>query len=69
MSSTQTTPAHDGDGAHHEAHAHAHEHPPLSFWRKYIFSTDHKVIGIQFLFTSLSFFTLGGLLALLLRTH
>jgi cytochrome c oxidase subunit 1 len=41
----------------------------LSFWRKYIFSTDHKVIGLQFLFTSLFFFTLGGMLALLIRTQ
>jgi len=25
-----------------------HEHPELGFVRKYIFSTDHKIIGIQF---------------------
>jgi cytochrome c oxidase subunit 1 len=50
-------------------HADVHEHAPSSFWRKYIFSTDHKVIGIQFLFTSLFFFTVGGLLALLIRTQ
>src|SRR5712691_4462118 len=41
-----------------EAHGDAH-HAPMSFWRKYIFSTDHKIIGIQFLFVSL-FFLLGG---------
>ena len=41
----------------------------LSFIRKYVFSTDHKVIGKQFLFTALGFFTLGGLLALLIRTQ
>jgi cytochrome c oxidase subunit 1 len=39
----------------------------LGFWRKYVFSTDHKVIGIQFLFTTLFFFLIGGALALLLR--
>ena len=39
----------------------------LSFWRKYVFSVDHKVIGIQFLFTTLFFFLVGGVLALLLR--
>ncbi|MBI4395314.1 MAG: cbb3-type cytochrome c oxidase subunit I [Candidatus Omnitrophica bacterium] len=39
----------------------------LSFWRKYVFSTDHKIIGIQFLFTTLFYFLLGGFLALLLR--
>lgn len=42
----------------------AHE---LGFIRKYIFSTDHKMIGIQFLFTSLFFMLFGGLLAMLVR--
>ncbi len=45
----------------------AHPEKRLSFWKKYIFSTDHKIIGIQFLMTSLVMFLLGGLLALLLR--
>jgi cytochrome c oxidase subunit 1 len=40
-----------------------------SFLRKYVFSTDHKVIGRQFLFTSLFFFMVGGLIALLIRTQ
>ena len=39
----------------------------MSFVRKYIFSTDHKVIGIQFLFTSLFMLFFGGLLAMLIR--
>ena len=25
----------------------AHHHEELGFWRKYVFSVDHKVIGIQ----------------------
>ena len=50
-------PAHGG-GAHHA---------PQSFWRKYIFSTDHKTIGIQFLFLSLFFLVLGGVLAMQMR--
>jgi cytochrome c oxidase subunit I len=37
------------------------------FIRKYIFSEDHKVIGIQFLFMSLMFMIVGGLLALMVR--
>jgi cytochrome c oxidase subunit 1 len=53
--------------------SHSHEavthHPELGFIRKYIFSTDHKIIGIQFLFSSLIFFVIGGLLALLVRTQ
>ncbi|HEX7123682.1 MAG TPA: cbb3-type cytochrome c oxidase subunit I, partial [Gemmatimonadaceae bacterium] len=43
------------------------EHAPMSFWRKYIFSTDHKIIGIQFLFVSLTFLLLGGILAMQIR--
>src|SRR5437667_5218306 len=49
----------------HEAEA--HEHPELGFLRKYIFSTDHKIIGIQFLFSTLLFLVLGGLLAMAVR--
>lgn len=45
----------------------AHAHPELSFLRKYIFSEDHKIIGIQFLFSGLIFLFIGGLLALLVR--
>src|SRR5262245_22990702 len=44
-----------------------HGHAELSFLRKYIFSTDHKIIGIQFLFSGLIFFLIGGLLALMVR--
>ena len=38
-----------------------------SFLQKYIFSTDHKTIGIQFLFLSLFMLLFGGLLAMLIR--
>src|SRR5438046_779191 len=44
-----------------------HHHPELDFIRKYLFSTDHKIIGLQFLFTSLIFLGVGGILALLVR--
>src|SRR3954470_21952606 len=47
-------------------HGHEHEHQ-LSFLRKYIFSEDHKIIGIQFLFSGLIFLFLGGALALMVR--
>src|SRR5438067_9969147 len=46
-----------------------HAHPELSFVRKYIFSTDHKIIGIQFLFSTLIFLVIGGSLALLVRAQ
>jgi cytochrome c oxidase subunit 1 len=49
-------------------HAATHaSHAPMGFWRKYIFSTDHKIIGIQFLFVSLFFLLVGGLLAMQIR--
>jgi len=47
------------------AHGHAHDDRP--FIRKYVFSTDHKVIAIQFLLYSMVFLTLGGLLAMAIR--
>ena len=43
-------------------------HPePTSFWRKYIFSLDHKMIGRQFLFGGLFMLVIGGLLAMMVR--
>src|SRR5437773_9179335 len=44
-----------------------HAEHQLPFIRKYIFSTDHKVIGIQFLFLSLFFMIFGGLMAMMVR--
>jgi hypothetical protein len=35
--------------------------------RRHLFSTDHKVIGVQFLITSLVMLFVGGLLAMLIR--
>jgi cytochrome c oxidase subunit 1 len=56
-------------GAHgaHAAHvSHEHEHE-LGFWRKYIFSQDHKVIGVQYAMTSLLFLLFGFSLMALMR--
>jgi len=50
-----------------EAHPHAAHAAPTSFWRKYIFSLDHKVIGKQYLFYALFMLVIGGLLATLVR--
>ena len=55
-----------GSHAHDVAHAEGHGHA-MSFWSKYVFSKDHKVIGIQFLFSTLLWFGIGGLLALAVR--
>ena len=42
--------------------AEAHHHEELGFIRKYIFSVDHKVIGIQYTITSLCIFVIWFLL-------
>jgi cytochrome c oxidase subunit 1 len=48
-----------------ETHADTRTHE-LNFWQKYIFSTDHKTIGIQYGFTGLLFLLFGfGLMALM----
>src|SRR3954468_24792740 len=52
-------------GAHD--HAHAHDHEELGFWRKYIFSTDHKVIGIQYGLGGLFFLLFGFSLMMMMR--
>ena len=56
------------DHAHHHHSDHDHIHPqPWNPLLRYVFSTDHKVIAIQFLFSGLIFFVVGGLMALAIR--
>src|SRR2546425_11464822 len=50
-----------------DAHAVEHGHPQLGFWRKYVFSTDHKIIGVQYLITAMAMAVVGGLLSMLMR--
>jgi cytochrome c oxidase subunit 1 len=52
--------------AHHEAHG-EDTMSVGAFINTYIFSRDHKIIGIQFLFSTLLWFFVGGLLALGIR--
>ncbi len=47
-----------------------HVHPePQGFIRRYVFSIDHKIIGIQYLITGFIFLVLAGLLAEVIRTQ
>jgi len=46
-----------------------HAHAPQGFVRKYIFSLDHKVIGIQYFFLALTAVFVGMFLSLLMRIH
>jgi cytochrome c oxidase subunit 1 len=57
----QPTTTHSHSAGTHEVH----HHEP-GFWQKYVFSTDHKVIGIQYGITSLLFLLFGfGLMAMM----
>src|SRR5205814_4380711 len=63
---TVVTPGAHGHGhAHDPAHDHGHEE--LGFWRKYVFSLDHKVIGIQYAVTGLLFLLFGFTLMMIMR--
>ncbi len=54
-----------GDAGHGGGHGHVELEPNWFF--KYVWSTDHKMIGKQFLFTSFIFLFIAGALALSLR--
>jgi cytochrome c oxidase subunit I len=45
----------------------SHDAHPQTFWQKYVFSLDHKVIGLQYMFTSMFFLLLGFCLVILMR--
>ncbi len=50
--------------SHHDHHEAAHE---LSWIQKYVFSVDHKVIGIQYTITALIFLFFGFCLMMMMR--
>jgi cytochrome c oxidase subunit 1 len=57
-----------GPGALGHAHdTHDHAHHELAFWEKYIFSQDHKVIGIQYAITGMLFLLFGFTLMMIMR--
>ena len=52
----------------HDSHDHGHDdHHEPGFWRKWVFSTDHKMIGIQYGVTGLAFLLFGFCLMMLMR--
>src|SRR6266545_1919268 len=54
--------------AKHDEVAHLeHGHDERGFIRRYVFSTDHKIIGIQYIFTGLVMALAGAVLAALIR--
>ncbi|QXD15949.1 cbb3-type cytochrome c oxidase subunit I [Rhodocaloribacter litoris] len=65
---THAAPELDEAQAAHPTHDPGHGPPPEpGFWRKYVFSTDHKVIGIQYGITALLFLLIGFCLVMLMR--
>src|SRR3990172_4525147 len=50
-----------------EVHLVDEAHGAVGFWRRYIFSTDHKMIAKQYLFLGLFMAVVGGLLAYVIR--
>src|SRR3984893_14599152 len=54
---------------HEDGGGHGQHHPPSGFIRKYVFSIDHKVIGIQYLCLALFSVFVGMGLSLLMRLH
>jgi cytochrome c oxidase subunit 1 len=58
----EATAAHHAASGGHDTH-----HEQLGFWRKYVFSVDHKTIGIQYAITGLLFLLFGFSLMMLMR--
>jgi cytochrome c oxidase subunit 1 len=58
MSSHAATADHHGHDDHH--------HDP-GFWKKYVFSTDHKMIGLQYGITAMCFLAFGFYLMMVMR--
>ncbi|MEE2733758.1 MAG: hypothetical protein VYC57_00260, partial [Verrucomicrobiota bacterium] len=52
------------EAATDDGHDHHHD---LPFYKKYIWSTDHKVIGIQYGITALLFLAFGFFLMMVMR--
>ncbi|MFQ5843577.1 MAG: cbb3-type cytochrome c oxidase subunit I [Planctomycetota bacterium] len=44
-------------------------HEPRGLWRRSVFSTDHKVIGLQYLVSAMVMALIGGGLAVMMRTQ
>jgi cytochrome c oxidase subunit 1 len=65
VSSDSTT----ASSCHFDGHGHGHGdgHHELNFLQKWVFSTDHKVIGVQYAVSGLLFLFFGFLLMLVMR--
>jgi len=67
---THASLSHDHHDSHHDTHhdaAHAHHDHEQSFWSKYVFSTDHKMISKQFLITAIFMAVLAMMMSIFFR--
>jgi cytochrome c oxidase subunit 1 len=70
MSSQSAAPTTDIESTEAEEHAGEDEHPPPeNFLWRYVFTLDHKIIGLQYIASSIVWLLLGGLLAMGIRTE
>ena len=51
---------------HKHGHEHGHHHEP-GFVEKYLWSTDHKMIAMQYMFTGMAMALIGGFFAYVFR--
>ena len=65
----EIVPARETPAAHQHAPGVHHHGPPKGFIRKYIFSIDHKVIGVQYLLLALSAVVIGLVMSVLMRMN
>jgi cytochrome c oxidase subunit 1 len=67
---THASLSHNHHDSHHDTHhdaAHAHHDHEQSFWSKYVFSTDHKMISKQFLITAIFMAVLAMMMSIFFR--
>src|SRR6476660_973093 len=69
MSDALPRPELEGPAHPHGAAPGAAHGPPTGFWRRHVFSLDHKVIGRQYLDLALVAVTTGMILSWLMRIH
>ena len=56
-----------GEHAHVHTDSHGEHHVELGFWRKYVFSVDHKVIDRQYTINALLYLLFGFTLLSIMR--
>ncbi|MCP4503196.1 MAG: cytochrome c oxidase subunit I [Deltaproteobacteria bacterium] len=67
MSTTDTENTTTETAEHSDAHGHDHAHHDPGFIKKYLWSTDHKMIGMQYMFTGIFMAIVGGYMSYVFR--